>query len=108
MNTATPLPRLENRLTPDQTLEKQQLLDELMRPQASINPKFFYDDHGCELFTRICELDEYYPTRTETAICQQHAEAISAELVQQAQWVDLGVGTAARPGAGWSTLPPLG
>ena len=92
MNTATPLPRLENRLTPDQTLEKQQLLDELMRPQASINPKFFYDDHGCELFTRICELDEYYPTRTETAICQQHAEAISAELVQQAQWVDLGCG----------------
>ena len=92
MNTATPLPRLENRLTPDQTLEKQQLLDELMRPQASINPKFFYDDRGCELFTRICELEEYYPTRTETAIFQQHAEAISAELVEHAQWVDLGCG----------------
>lgn len=92
MNTATPLPRLENFLTPDQTQEKQQLLDELMQPQASINPKFFYDDRGCELFMRICELDEYYPTRTETAIFQQHADSISAELADHAQWVDLGCG----------------
>lgn len=92
MNTATPLPRLENFLTPDQTLEKQQLLDDLMQSQASINPKFFYDDLGCQLFTRICELDEYYPTRTETAIFQQHARAISDQLISHAQWVDLGCG----------------
>lgn len=92
MNTATPLPRLENLLPPDQALETQQLLDGLMQPQASINPKFFYDDRGCELFTRICELDEYYPTRTETAIFQQHADDISAALVERAQWVDLGCG----------------
>ena len=92
MNTATPLPRLENLLTLDQAQEKQQLLDGLLQPQATINPKFFYDDHGCELFTRICELDEYYPTRTEAAIFQQHAGDISAALVKHAQWVDLGCG----------------
>lgn len=92
MNTATPLPRLENLLTLDQAQEKQQLLDGLLKPQATINPKFFYDDRGCELFTRICELDEYYPTRTETAIFQQHAGDISAALVNHAQWVDLGCG----------------
>lgn len=92
MNTATPLPRLENLLTPDQPLERQQLLDDLTQLQASINPKFFYDDHGCELFTRICELDEYYPTRTEAAIFQQYAEDISKELINHAQWIDLGCG----------------
>ena len=92
MNPATPLARLENFLMPDQIDEKQHLLDDLMCPQASINPKFFYDDRGCELFTRICELDEYYPTRTETAIFQQQAGAISGALVNRAQWVDLGCG----------------
>ncbi|MFA5676929.1 MAG: L-histidine N(alpha)-methyltransferase [Pseudomonas sp.] len=92
MNTATPLPRLENLLPPNQVLEKQQLLDGLMQPQATINPKFFYDDRGCELFTRICELEEYYPTRTEAGIFQQYANDISAVLAEQAQWVDLGCG----------------
>lgn len=92
MNTATPLPRLENLLPPDQVLERQQLLDGLMQPQASINPKFFYDEHGCELFTRICELEEYYPTRTEAAVFQQNADEISGALLKHAQWVDLGCG----------------
>lgn len=92
MNTATPLPRLENLLPPDQVLERQQLLDGLMQPQASINPKFFYDEHGCELFTRICELKEYYPTRTEAAVFQQNADEISGALLKHAQWVDLGCG----------------
>lgn len=92
MNTATPLPRLENLLPPDEVLERQQLLDGLMQPQASINPKFFYDDRGCELFTRICQLDEYYPTRTEAAIFEQYAQEIGSALVDHAQWVDLGCG----------------
>lgn len=92
MNTATPLPRLENLLPLDQAQETQQLLDGLLKPRATINPKFFYDDRGCKLFTRICELDEYYPTRTEAAIFQQHAAAISTALAKHAQWVDLGCG----------------
>lgn len=92
MITATSFPRLENQLASDQTQETQQLLDGLMHPQASINPKFFYDACGCELFTRICQLDEYYPTRTEAAIFQQCAAEISAELIKNAQWVDLGCG----------------
>ncbi len=33
-----------------------------------ISSKFFYDDIGSELFERITELDEYYPTRTEKKI----------------------------------------
>ena len=33
-----------------------------------INPKFFYDKKGSELFESICLLPEYYPTRTEISI----------------------------------------
>ena len=40
----------------------------LAAPQKEIPTKFFYDAEGSRLFDRICELDEYYPTRTEMAI----------------------------------------
>ena len=30
--------------------------------------RWFYDDRGCALFETITQLEEYYPTRTETAI----------------------------------------
>lgn len=92
MNIATPLPRLENLLPPDIDTEHQQLLVGLMQPQACINPKYFYDDTGCELFTRICELEEYYLTRTEAAIFERSADDISSALVNHAQWIDLGCG----------------
>ncbi len=92
MNTAMPLPRLENFIAPDGSNEQQQLLDGLRQAQASINPKYFYDATGCELFTRICELEEYYPTRTEAAIFERYAGDISAALASHAQWIDLGCG----------------
>ena len=45
-----------------------------------IPPKFFYDRRGSRLFEEICELPEYYPTRTETAILRERAAEI-AELI---------------------------
>ena len=35
--------------------------------QKRLSPKYFYDERGSELFDRICELPEYYATRTELA-----------------------------------------
>ena len=35
--------------------------------------KYFYDEKGSALFDDICELDEYYPTRTETGILERRA-----------------------------------
>lgn len=43
-----------------------------------INPRFFYDARGSELFENITQLPEYYPTRTETAILQNNAEDIAS------------------------------
>lgn len=47
----------------------------LCKPR-SLPPKYFYDDHGSELFEKICQTSEYYPTRTEDLILQEHAKNI--------------------------------
>jgi len=79
------------------------VLDGLTRPFKELPPKHFYDARGAELFDRICELPEYYPTRAERAIL----EARSADIVTAtgaAELVELGSGTAAN----WSRTAPPG
>ena len=49
------------------------VLDGLTRPFKELPPKHFYDARGCELFDRITELPEYYPTRAERAILEERA-----------------------------------
>ena len=49
----------------------------LSQPQKSMPPKLLYDKQGAELFDSICELEEYYLTRTEIAILRTHAEEIA-------------------------------
>ena len=71
------------------------VLDGLTRPFKEMPPKHFYDARGCELFDRICELPEYYPTRAERAILQAQAEEIVA-ATGAAELVELGSGTAAK------------
>lgn len=71
------------------------VLDGLTRPFKELPPKHFYDERGCELFDAICELPEYYPTRTERALLERHADAIAA-ATDAAELVELGSGTAAK------------
>ncbi|HZQ63236.1 MAG TPA: L-histidine N(alpha)-methyltransferase, partial [Casimicrobiaceae bacterium] len=54
--------------------------------------KYFYDAQGGALFSAICELDEYYPTRTEQSIFVQHRAAIAECIGMGRQLVDLGAG----------------
>jgi L-histidine N-alpha-methyltransferase len=58
-------------------------------------PKYFYDARGSELFDQITHLPEYYPTRAETAILEQHAGEI-ADLSKCESLVELGSGTSAK------------
>lgn len=44
----------------------------LHKPQKELPSKYFYDERGSQLFERICELREYYITRTEVSIMQAH------------------------------------
>jgi L-histidine N-alpha-methyltransferase len=71
------------------------VLDGLTRPFKELPPKHFYDARGAELFDRICELPEYYPTRTERTILEASAAAI-AEVTGAVELVELGSGTAAK------------
>jgi L-histidine N-alpha-methyltransferase len=71
------------------------VLDGLTRPFKELPPKHFYDARGAALFDRICELPEYYPTRTERAILDARAEELAA-LTGAVELVELGSGTAAK------------
>jgi L-histidine Nalpha-methyltransferase len=71
------------------------VLDGLTRPFKELPPKHFYDARGADLFDRICELPEYYPTRAERSILERNAEEL-ARLTRAAELVELGSGTAAK------------
>jgi L-histidine N-alpha-methyltransferase len=71
------------------------VLDGLTRPFKELPPKHFYDAYGAELFDRICELPEYYPTRAERAILEERSAEIVA-ATGAAELVELGSGTAAK------------
>ncbi len=58
-------------------------------------PKYFYDDYGSELFEKICDLPEYYPTRTETSILEQYADEI-AQITNSQELVELGSGSSTK------------
>ncbi|HIK42654.1 L-histidine N(alpha)-methyltransferase [Thermoleptolyngbya sp. M55_K2018_002] len=56
------------------------VLDGLQRSPKSISPQFLYDKRGSELFDAICTLPEYYLTRTEVQLLQDHATEIATYL----------------------------
>lgn len=51
--------------------------DGLRAEKKFINPKYFYDNIGSELFEDICREPEYYPTRTETSILKTYSSDIA-------------------------------
>jgi dimethylhistidine N-methyltransferase len=57
-----------------------------------LSPVWFYDERGSALFERICELPEYYPTRTELGIMREHAGAIAATLGAKVALIEPGSG----------------
>lgn len=68
------------------------VIDGLRQQPKTLPPWYFYDDRGSELFEQICDLPEYYLTRTETAILQSCAEAIAC-LTGPCELVELGSGS---------------
>lgn len=65
----------------------------LSAERKSIPAKYFYDAQGSALFDRICELPEYYPTRTEHAILEAHAPAMAEALGPRALVIEPGAGS---------------
>jgi len=62
------------------------------RPHC-IAPKWLYDSEGSRLFDAICELPEYYPTRTELMLLERHAGEIARHVGPGAEIVEFGAGS---------------
>ena len=76
------------------TLEfERDLIQGLSKKPRSVSPKYFYDAAGSALFDRICELPEYYPTRTELGILDRHAGAIAECVGSRVDIVEFGAGS---------------
>jgi len=79
-----------------QTSFQDDVLRGLALPQKAIPPKYFYDERGSQLFERICELPEYYPTRTEMALMERHVDEMVRLLGPDTQLVEFGSGASVK------------
>jgi len=69
-----------------------EVLEGLAAKPKALPPKLFYDYRGAQLFELICELPEYYLTRTEIAILERHAREIAALVGDGICLLELGSG----------------
>lgn len=95
--------RLDGHARPDTAAE---IAADLFAPNASISPKYFYDALGCRLFQAICELPEYYVTRTEAAIFDAYRNAIANSVGTRKQLIDLGAGDCQKAACWFPALDP--
>ncbi|MCP1728538.1 dimethylhistidine N-methyltransferase [Natronospira proteinivora] len=70
-----------------------EVIEGLSAPQKWISSMYFYDAEGSRLFDRICELSEYYPTRTELQIFNEHIDAIRDTLGESVLLIEPGSGS---------------
>ncbi|MEE8236379.1 MAG: L-histidine N(alpha)-methyltransferase [Gammaproteobacteria bacterium] len=73
--------------------ERSDILDGLSQDQKQLSPKYFYDETGSRLFDQICDLPEYYLTRTELGIMREHVEAMTGLMGPRASIIELGSGS---------------
>ena len=85
-----PVPPPESR---DVALDASEVLAGLTAPQKRLSPKWFYDQRGSELFDEICELAEYYPTRTELAVMREHGAELADLVGPRAAVIEFGAGS---------------
>lgn len=69
------------------------VLEGLQKPAKTLPCKYFYDERGSQLFEEICHLDEYYLTRTELAILEQHVAEMTACLGSGCLLIEFGSGS---------------
>src|SRR5215831_19366753 len=68
------------------------VLHGLSLPQKELPCQFFYDERGSRLFEEICELEEYYLTRTELALMRRHGAEMAGCLGPDVLLIEYGSG----------------
>ena len=69
-----------------------EVLNDLSQNPKTLPCKYFYDEKGSELFEQICELDEYYLTRTEVEIMKAYGYDMAKTLGDNYTIIELGCG----------------
>src|SRR6266446_4618585 len=81
---------------PQRKTFRDEVLQGLQDARKELPSKYFYDDVGSQLFEQICELDEYYLTRTELAIMQERMGGIVARLGPHCLIIEYGSGSSTK------------
>ncbi len=81
--------------SPDQPAPgfREDVIAGLIATPKRISPKYFYDERGAVLFEQICDLPEYYPTRTELTIMRRHCPEMAGLIGPRVQVIELGSGS---------------
>lgn len=87
-------PILDLQPTTESFLEE--VLSGLANSRKTLPCKYFYDKRGSRLFDLICELDEYYLTRTELEIMEAYAPQMAAQIGPGVMLVEYGSGSSVK------------
>lgn len=90
----------------DDAAVRAELAAGLTAKHAYTSPKFLYDALGSRIFAAICELPEYYPTRTEAAIFTTHLDDMAETIGRGVTLIDLGAGDCAKAARLFPALRP--
>ncbi len=94
-------------LHPTPAAFREEVIAGLRRSRKAIPAKFFYDRRGSALFDEICQLEEYYLTRTELALLKRHAAEIAALVGDEALLIEYGSGSGRKTRLLLDRLPKL-
>ncbi|HMI73867.1 MAG TPA: L-histidine N(alpha)-methyltransferase, partial [Steroidobacteraceae bacterium] len=73
-------------------LFRQDVIAGLSMRRKTLSCRWLYDERGSELFEQITQLEEYYPTRVETAILRENAAEMAAFIGKGATLIEYGAG----------------
>ena len=79
----------------------------LAKPQKKLSSKYFYDGEGSRLYEHICELPEYYLTRTETKLLKELVADLHAQIAPGTALVEFGCGASVKTRILLERLPEI-
>ncbi len=80
----------------------------LSKSPKTLSSKYFYDERGSALFEEICQLTEYYPTRTEMALLGSAAAQIASHISPNAALIEFGSGASLKTRLLLDAAPQIG
>jgi dimethylhistidine N-methyltransferase len=83
-------------LAPSAGASREEVLRGLRSPQKELPCKLLYDEAGSQLFERICDLDEYYPTRAELRIMRASAAQMAERIGPECMLLEYGSGSSTK------------